>query len=69
MSVYLFCLGQSQAVTPYCYRCQHTPQEYIECPHFTALARHEIVVEDSEDSLEARIRRWGGIMGLGDVEE
>lgn len=68
----IYCLGQRQAISRYCCMCQHTPQEYIECPHFTAMARHEIVVENleaREDDLETRLNRNGSIMGLGEVEE
>lgn len=47
MTVTLYCLGKQKAQCVHCYSCNQTPQEYVECPHFVGMARHEFVVEES----------------------
>jgi hypothetical protein len=63
----VYCLGLVRNVCINCYSCNHTTKEYLECPKFVENASHEEDLSDTE-SLEERIRRWAGIMGLGEEE-
>jgi hypothetical protein len=63
----VYCLGLVRNIWINCYSCNHTTEEYLKCPKFAENASHEDDLSETE-SLEDRLKRWGGIMGLGEEE-